>query len=89
MPMLHEMTERALDRWDRVRRYYFKGVLVRRVEQAQAEHHGCSRSTRAARPRPALEDTIRARTIQSALALAYTRPHLERTRGWLVAHDRS
>jgi DNA-binding GntR family transcriptional regulator len=38
MPMLHEMTERVLARWDRVRRYYFNGVLVHRVEQAQREH---------------------------------------------------
>jgi DNA-binding GntR family transcriptional regulator len=39
MPMLHEMTERVLDRWDRVRRYYFSGVLLHRVDQAQQEHH--------------------------------------------------
>jgi DNA-binding GntR family transcriptional regulator len=38
MPMLNEMTERVLSRWDRLRRYYFKGVLVHRVEQAQGEH---------------------------------------------------
>jgi DNA-binding GntR family transcriptional regulator len=38
MPMLLEMTERVLDRWDRVRRYYFSGVLVHRLDQAQAEH---------------------------------------------------
>jgi DNA-binding GntR family transcriptional regulator len=38
MPMLHEMTERVLARWDRVRRYYFNGVLVHRIEQAQSEH---------------------------------------------------
>jgi DNA-binding GntR family transcriptional regulator len=38
MPMLHEMTERVLARWDRVRRYYFSGVLVHRIEQAQSEH---------------------------------------------------
>jgi DNA-binding GntR family transcriptional regulator len=39
MPMLLEMTERVLARWDRLRRYYFDGVLVHRVDQAQAEHH--------------------------------------------------
>jgi DNA-binding GntR family transcriptional regulator len=38
MPMLHEMTERVLARWDRVRRFYFNGVLVHRVELAQREH---------------------------------------------------
>lgn len=39
MPMLHEMTERALDHWERVRRYFFSGVLVHRVDEAQREHH--------------------------------------------------
>lgn len=38
MPLLREMTERVLSRWERLRRYYFKGVLVHRVEQAQREH---------------------------------------------------
>jgi len=39
LPLLQEMTERALARWDRVRRYYFRGVLVHRADQAQEEHH--------------------------------------------------
>lgn len=38
MPLLREMTERVLARWERLRRFYFSGVLVHRVEQAQAEH---------------------------------------------------
>jgi DNA-binding GntR family transcriptional regulator len=38
LAMLQEMTERVLDRWDRVRRYFFRGVLTHRIEQAQAEH---------------------------------------------------
>jgi DNA-binding GntR family transcriptional regulator len=38
MPMLQEMTERVLNQWDRVRRYYLKGVLVFRLAQAQHEH---------------------------------------------------
>lgn len=38
LPMLREMTERVLDRWDRVRRFYVKGVLDHRVQQAQQEH---------------------------------------------------
>jgi DNA-binding GntR family transcriptional regulator len=33
------MTERVLAAWDRVRRFYIRGVLVHRVEQAQREHH--------------------------------------------------
>ena len=39
LPMLQEMMERVLDRWERVRRFYFSGVLVHRADQAQAEHH--------------------------------------------------
>jgi DNA-binding GntR family transcriptional regulator len=39
MPLLVEMTERVLSRWERLRRHYFQGVLVPRVEQAQREHH--------------------------------------------------
>ena len=38
MPLLREMTERVLSRWERLRRYFFKGVLVHRVVQAQREH---------------------------------------------------
>lgn len=39
MPMLVEMTGRAFDQWDRIRRYFFSSVLSYRVEQAQHEHH--------------------------------------------------
>lgn len=39
MSMLQEMTERALNQWDRVRRYYLKGGLTQRLGQAQKEHH--------------------------------------------------
>jgi DNA-binding GntR family transcriptional regulator len=38
LPMLQEMTARVFDRWHRVRRYFFSGVLLHRVEQAQREH---------------------------------------------------
>jgi DNA-binding GntR family transcriptional regulator len=38
LPMLRDMTERVLDRWLRVRRFYFSGVLIHRIEQAQREH---------------------------------------------------
>ncbi len=47
MPLLHEMTERVLARWDRVRRYYLKGVLVDRLEQAQEEHRAMLRTMKA------------------------------------------
>jgi DNA-binding GntR family transcriptional regulator len=39
MPMLQEMTERVLFRWERLRRHFFEGVLVPRAEHAQREHH--------------------------------------------------
>ena len=39
LPMLADMTVRTLARWDRIRRYFFRGVLVHRVVQAQLEHH--------------------------------------------------
>jgi DNA-binding GntR family transcriptional regulator len=39
MPLLQEMTERILVRWERLRRLYFEGVVVPRAEQAQREHH--------------------------------------------------
>ena len=38
MPLLREMTERVLSRWERLRRHFFQGVLVPRLEQAQREH---------------------------------------------------
>jgi DNA-binding GntR family transcriptional regulator len=46
MPLLFEMTERILAHWDRLRRYFFNGVLVHRVEQAQEEHRGLLRAMR-------------------------------------------
>ena len=39
MPMLIEMNRRVLDRWNRVRRYFFKEVVVHRLFQSQEEHH--------------------------------------------------
>jgi DNA-binding GntR family transcriptional regulator len=38
LPLLHDLTNRTLGRWDRVRRYYFNGVLSHRVPGAQREH---------------------------------------------------
>ncbi|HXE80031.1 MAG TPA: GntR family transcriptional regulator [Vicinamibacterales bacterium] len=38
LPLLRDMTERVLDRWDRVRRFYVRGVLEHRAQQAQREH---------------------------------------------------
>ncbi|MFN8094358.1 MAG: GntR family transcriptional regulator [Vicinamibacteria bacterium] len=39
MPLLQDMTDRVLVRWERLRRLYFEGVVVPRAEQAQREHH--------------------------------------------------
>jgi DNA-binding GntR family transcriptional regulator len=69
MPILQQMTQRALDLWDRVRRYYFNGVLVRRVRTAQEEHRLMLRQMRS-RDLAALEQTVR-RHNEDALA-AYT-----------------
>ena len=38
LPMLQEMTARVLDRWNRVRRFFFADVLLLRVVKAQEEH---------------------------------------------------
>jgi DNA-binding GntR family transcriptional regulator len=74
MPMLQEMTERALDHWERVRRYFFSGVLVHRVDEAQREHHEFVDAIRA-REISRLETMVRQHN-QGALA-AYT-AYLER-----------
>jgi DNA-binding GntR family transcriptional regulator len=38
LDLVKDLTSKVLDRWDRLRRHYFKGVLAHRVEQAQREH---------------------------------------------------
>jgi DNA-binding GntR family transcriptional regulator len=38
LDLVKDLSAKVLDRWDRLRRYYFKGVLSNRVEQAQREH---------------------------------------------------
>jgi DNA-binding GntR family transcriptional regulator len=58
MPLLQEMMERVLDRWDRVRRFFFAGVLVHRARQAQKEHHELLEAMRA-KDWARLEETIR------------------------------
>jgi DNA-binding GntR family transcriptional regulator len=58
MPLLEEMMERVLARWDRVRRYYLKGVLVDRLERAQEEHRAMVEAMRA-RDLPGLERLVK------------------------------
>lgn len=69
MPMLQEMTERVLDHWDRVRRFYFSGVLVRRIEQAQEEHRTMVRAMKA-KDLVALERTVKQHNQGALLAYA-------------------
>lgn len=66
MPMLEDMLQRAFDRWERVRRYYFSDVLIHRTRIAQAEHHALLHQIEA-RDFPQLERTIRQHN-QGALA---------------------
>ena len=47
LDMVKDLSAKALDRWDRLRRFYFKGVLAHRVEQAQKEHHEILEAMRA------------------------------------------
>lgn len=66
MPMLEQMLRRALDHWERVRRYFFAGVLSQREEIAQREHRDMLAQIRA-RDLAALERTVRLHN-QGALA---------------------
>jgi DNA-binding GntR family transcriptional regulator len=83
MPILMDMMQRAVDYWDRVRRYYFKDVLIHRTRLAQAEHRAMVNHMEA-RNWNELEQTIREHN-QGALA-AYT-AHLESTRDLQGRHD--
>lgn len=69
MPLLHEMTERIMDQWERIRRYYFNGVLVHRIGQAEQEHQQIVLAMEQ-RNLPRLEEVVRAHN-QGALR-AYT-----------------
>jgi DNA-binding GntR family transcriptional regulator len=66
MPMLEQMLRRALDHWERVRRYFFAGVLSHRTEIAQSEHRMMLEQIKA-RDLAELERTVR-RHNQGALA---------------------
>jgi DNA-binding GntR family transcriptional regulator len=67
MPLLREMTDRALSRWERLRRHYFQGVLVPRVEQAQREHRELLAAL-VARDPDAAERVVRAHNKNAKLA---------------------
>lgn len=67
MPMVDQMLRRALDHWDRVRRYFFNGVFTRRAERAQGEHHRMLAQLRA-HDADGLEGTMRAHNREALQA---------------------
>jgi len=69
MPLLYDMTERALGQWDRIRRYFFTSVVEHRIIQSQQEHHAILDAMRR-RDVTALERLIKVHN-QNAMA-AYT-----------------
>jgi DNA-binding GntR family transcriptional regulator len=75
MPILHDMMQRAVDYWDRVRRYYFRDVLIHRTKLAQAEHRAMLAQMQG-HEIAALEQTIRE---HNRGALAAYMAHLEGT----------
>jgi DNA-binding GntR family transcriptional regulator len=66
MPLLLEVTGRAFSAWDRIRRFYFDGVLVRRIARSQQQHHAIVAALEG-RDLPALEALARLHN-QEALA---------------------
>lgn len=77
LPLLVEMTGRALGRWDRIRRFFAADVLAHRVPQSQAEHREIV-AAMAAGDTAALETLVK-RHNQSATE-AYVR-HMTTRRG--------
>jgi DNA-binding GntR family transcriptional regulator len=73
LPLLLEMTDRVLGRWERIRRYYFSGVLRHRVANAQREHRDLLTAI-VARDFPTLEALVR---THNRGALAAYLAHLE------------
>jgi DNA-binding GntR family transcriptional regulator len=69
MPMLNDMMERVMARWDRLRRYYFEGVLVHRIERAQEEHRGLLQAIRS-RDLVGLEQRVKQHNQGALLAYA-------------------
>jgi len=77
MPMLNDMMERVMARWDRLRRFYFDGVLVHRIERAQEEHRALLEAMRA-RDLVGLEKMVKQHNQGALLAYAdYLRARAE------------
>ena len=85
MPILHDMMQRAVDYWDRVRRFYFRDVLIHRTRLAQAEHRAMLVQMQA-HEIPALEETIRNHN-RGALAAYMAHLSLSQIEG-VVDHDK-
>lgn len=84
MPLLREMTDRVLARWERLRRYYFKGVLVPRVEQAQREHRDLFDAI-VARDSERAEQVVREHNRAARAAYAsYLGSHGDQNEGWVA-----
>ena len=75
MPILHDMMQRAVDYWDRVRRFYFRDVLIHRTRLAQTEHRAMLVQMQT-HDIAALEQTVR---DHNRGALAAYMSHLEGT----------
>jgi DNA-binding GntR family transcriptional regulator len=88
LPLLRETTERVLDRWSRVRRFYFSGVLQHRMELAQREHREMLAAMRG-REMEALAAVVR-RHSQGALTsyLQYLDSRLREESGTLAGSSR-
>ena len=69
MPLLHEMMERVMAHWDRLRRCYFDGVLSNRMEQAQEEHRALLRAMKTG-DLPQLEQVVKQHNQGALVAYA-------------------
>jgi DNA-binding GntR family transcriptional regulator len=80
MPMVDQMLRRALDHWDRVRRFFFTGVFSRRADAAQREHHRMLAQLEA-RDVEGIEETMRRHNRGALQAyLTYLDAHGEKRR---------
>jgi DNA-binding GntR family transcriptional regulator len=79
MPMVTQMLRRALDHWDRVRRYFFNGVFTRRAERAQGEHH-CMLEQLQSRDAAGIELTMRSHNRDALQAYLHYLDTAERRR---------
>jgi DNA-binding GntR family transcriptional regulator len=67
MPMVHQMLQRSLDHWDRMRRHFFHGIFTQRARQAQREHRRMIEQLRR-HDAEGIEQTMRAHNRQAMAA---------------------